>query len=126
MKFKVDFLPIPTAKIESIEYSFDTNNSEDHIPTLKHSEIRSGNNNWIKIITSGVSNGTKVNSIKVNNNDLFSGIQEINNNFIKITLDKTILENIPQSRGSGKPSFNIVSIKIGNLFSWNDCLKKIP
>ena len=128
MKFKVEFLPIPTAKIESIEYSFDTNTSEDHIPTLKHSEIGSGNNNWIKIITSGVSNGTKVNSIKVNNIDLFSGIQEINNNFIKITLDKTTLEKIPQvqPKDGNHPSFNIVSIKIDGLFIWNDCLKKIP
>ena len=142
MKFKVKFdTPTPiTAKIESINYSFDTNANLDHIPTLKHSDISSPNkqdssgNHWIEINTSGVNtskvtttdvSGSKKITIKVNDNDLISSIKKVTDNSITFIIDKSILESIPKSQGSDKSSFNIVSIKIDGLFSWNDCLKKV-
>ena len=125
MKFKVEFIDIPTAKIVSVFYNFDQNDNLDHIPTLNHSDIT--DNNWIKINTINVPNGTKINSIKVNNIDWLTGIIEINNNEVEIPISSDKLQQIPTSQGSGnKPSFNIVSIKIDNLFIWNDCLKGKP
>ena len=134
MKFKVEFVPIPTAKIESIKYSFNTVvntvvNTDPPPPSTHSVNDVSGGNYWIEITTSGVNtskiitskvtttdvSGSKQITIKVNGNDLISSIKEVTDNSIKITLNKEILKEKASS------SFNIVSIKIDGLFSWNDC-----